>query len=305
MGATILFCFVFLSQVLMLSWFYPRRIISRARYQLQNFPPSTHPKGYPLPVEDYERWLRNIARINFTVVVAGLVIIGLILATLAGGWGAGNFRLSRKTHWDGISGPFFIVQFFAGYMYIHLSSRKFALAMARVPRPRVRTAELRRRRIFDFVSPMWLVVAVLANVAFVAFVLYYPRPEFPGFKALNIATAAAGPLAFIVAIGFALRASNPDPYRAPKDRHDGLKLVVQQALGFCIVYPVLMTASFAIKLVDPTLLQPVNATLLLQGFALALLWPTYSYRTDKIDFDVYREDAKDSTLDASAGIGSP
>ena len=38
MNETILFCFVFLSQVLMISWFYARRIVSRRRYMLQNFP---------------------------------------------------------------------------------------------------------------------------------------------------------------------------------------------------------------------------------------------------------------------------
>ena len=49
MGETTLFCFVFLSQVVLISWFYPRRVIGDSKYVLRNFPPSTHPKLYPYP----------------------------------------------------------------------------------------------------------------------------------------------------------------------------------------------------------------------------------------------------------------
>ena len=87
MGETILFGFVFLNQVLLISGLYPQRVISRRRYVLQNFPPSTHPKLYPQPTEYYERMLRNFARLNLAIVAAGLaIIVGLILGTLGGEW---------------------------------------------------------------------------------------------------------------------------------------------------------------------------------------------------------------------------
>src|SRR5689334_17022466 len=87
MGETILFCFMFLSQVLLISWFYPRRVINRRRYVLQNFPPSTHPRLYPQPIEYYERALRKFARLNRAILVAGLlIIVGLILGMLGGQW---------------------------------------------------------------------------------------------------------------------------------------------------------------------------------------------------------------------------
>lgn len=51
--------------------------------------------------------------------------------------------------------------------------------------------------------------------------------------------------------------------------------------------------------------EPVMTSFFVQGLALALLWGSYSYRVDKMDFDVYRQDAQDSTPDASARISSP
>lgn len=305
MGETILFCFVFLSQVLLISWVYPGRIIGNSLYVLKNFPPSTHPKLYPYPPAYLERWLREITRFNFVIVVAGLLIIGLIVGSLVGAWDGGIFAPSRKKDWiKAIVVPYFLVQFVAGLLYMNLSKRRILLAMAKAPPPRVRTTELRRRRLVDFVSPTLLVVAMLTNVAFVAFVLYdYRRFELPGFKAaVIIASIGFVFLVFSVSVGIALRAPKPDPYQTHQDRSNVISWVVKQALALCIAYPVLLSAWLIIIIFNPDFLEPVIASLYCQGIALALLWPSYSYRVDKVDFDVYRQDAGDSTPDASARI---
>jgi hypothetical protein len=297
MDETILFCFVFLSQILLFSWVYPQRTISRTRYVLQNFPPSTHPKLYPQSPEYYERWLRNGARLNLVIVVAGILIIGLILGTLAGGWDGGIFAPSWKRHWgEAIVVPFFLVQLVVGVMYMNISEGKLRYAMKKAPPPRVRTAELHRRRLVDFVSPAMLIVAALANIAFIAFVLYsYQRFQLPLDKVVvSIASDALALLVFSVTVGIALRAPKLDPYQAHQDRHNSLRLVVQQALAFSIAFPVLFATLLTIR---P--FESVMTSLFVQGLALALLGPSYFYRMDKVDFDVYRQDARDSTPDAS------
>ena len=202
---------------------------------------------------------------------------------------------------------FFFVQFVTGLGYMNFSGRKFLQAMAKAPPPRVRTTELRRRRLVDFVSPTMLVVAALTNVAVIAFVLYdYRRFDLSWFKAAGVIVSVAfALLVFSVSVGIALRAPRLDPYQAHQDRRNVIKLVVQQALAFCITYPVLLTVWLTIRIFDPKLLEPVIASLFCQGVALASLWPSYSHRADKADFDVYRRDAQDSTPDASARISSP
>jgi MFS family permease len=306
MGETILFCFVFASQVLLISGLYARRIMSRGRYVLQNFPPSTHPKLYPQPPEYYERRLRNFGRLNLAVVVAGLlIIVGLILGTLGGEWdGRIVTPWSSSGEWDAaIVNPFFIVQIIA-VVSMDLLTLRHRKAMAKAPPPRVRTTELRPRRLFDFVSPAMLVVTALTNVAFIAFLLYYRRFEFAWFTAAgNIAGVALMLLLFSAAVGIALHGPRPDPYQAHQDRHNSIKLMVHLALAACIAMPVLITATLIIKRFDPDFLEPVIASLYCQGAALALLWPLYRYRVDNIDYDVYRRDVEDSTPDASARAG--
>jgi hypothetical protein len=308
MAETILFCFVFSSQVLLISWFYARRVIARARYVLQNFPPSTHPKLYPQPTEYYECRLRNFARLNLVIVIAGLlIIVGIILGKLGGEWdGSIVTPWSTSGEWDAaIVNPFFIAQAFAS-VSIELWSLEHQKAMAKAPPPRVRTTELRRRRLVDFVSPALLVVAALTNVAFIAFVLYYRRFQFPWFTAAgNIAVVADVLLMFAAVVGIAMRGPRHDPYQSPQDRSDLIRLLVKQALAFSIATPVLITAQLVIKLFYSDLLEPVIASLYCQGCALALLWPLYGYRVDKVDFDVYRRDDRDSFPDPSARTSSP
>jgi hypothetical protein len=305
MSETILFCLVFLSQVLLISWLYPRRVIYRGRYVLENFPPSTHPKAYPRPIEVYERWLRNIARLNNTIVVVGLLIIALILASLAGGWYRWIFASSRMKEWvPFIVAPFFVVQMIAAVMYINFSGSKLMLAMKTMPPPRVRTAELHRRSLFDFVSPAMVTLTVLTNIAFIAFVLYSYRH---GGLPLSMAAAGIGSdvltlLGSFMVVSMSLRAPKVDLYQAHQDRHKALKLVVQQEFAYCTAFPVLFTA---LIFTAESLGVAVTTSLFMQGIAIASLWHSYTFRVEAMDFDVYRADAKGPVPDASARLTSP
>lgn len=298
-GEAILFFLVFLSQVLLISWFYPRRVVSRMRDVLQKYPPSTHPKLYPLPIEYYERRLRNCARLNLAIVVAGLLIIaGLVLGTFFTEWnGAIVTPWSTSGEWDAaIVTPFFVVQI-AGFVYLQLSGRKHYKAMAKAAPPRVRTTELRPRRLFDFVSPAMLVAAAVVYIAFIAFVLYYRSFGFPWFTATgNIIGVTAVNLAMAACIGIVLRARRADFHQAHQDRINLIKVVVRVALLLSIAGPLAIAAMLLVKaLVDPDFLEPVVNSLYVQVIALALVWPSFRYRSDKVDFDVYRRDAGDST----------
>ena len=54
-----LFHVVFLGQVLLISFYFPRKMLSRMRYVFETYPPSTYPKLYPKPVEYYKKAQRN------------------------------------------------------------------------------------------------------------------------------------------------------------------------------------------------------------------------------------------------------
>jgi hypothetical protein len=303
-GEAVLFFFVFLSQVLLISWFYPRRVVSRMRDVLQKYPPSTHPKLYPLPMDYYERRLRNCARVNLAITIAGfLIIAALVFGTFFTEWdGAIVTPFSTSGEWGAaIVTPFFLVQI-AGFAYLQLSGLKHYKAMAKAAPPRVRTTELRPRRLFDFVSPAMIVAVALVNVAFMAFILWYRRFEFPWFTAAgNISLVVVENLLMTVCIGLLLRARRADFHQAPKDRIDLIKVVIRLWLLIGVAGPLGITAVLLVKAyADPEFLEPVMSSLYVQIVALAMIWPSLRYRADKIDFDVYRRDAGDSTAAPTA-----
>jgi hypothetical protein len=294
MSEMLLFCFVFLSQVLLVSFFFARRLSRRMRYVLETCPPSTHPKLYALPVEWHERVLRISIRLNRAILVGGLIIIaGLILATLTGKWdGAIVTPWSTSGEWDAaIVIPFFMLQM-VPTLYVGISAGQHNKAMLQAGAPPVRAAELRPRQLSDFVSPVTLLAAALTYVAFIAFVLYYRRFEFTWFTATgNIVGVTAFNLVMVVSVAGALHGPRWDHYQAHQDRLGAMARVVKVAVLASIAYPMLIATLLILKATfGPDTLEPVIASLYCQ-FAALVLWPHYNPPVDRIDFDVYRAEA--------------
>jgi hypothetical protein len=305
-GEAILFFVVFASQILLISWLYPRRVVGRERHVLQNYPPSAYPKMYPQPVEYYERRLRNYERLNRAIVVVGFsILVALIVGTFGTEWdGAIVTPWSTSGEWDAALLPFFLLQV-APIPYFALSALKHQKAMAKAA-PRVRTTDLQRRRLVNVVPPAMLITVVLVNVAYIAFVLWYRRFEFSWFTATgNIALVAVMLIWMGGCVLVMLRSPRADHYQAQQDRLAAIRLMAKAVAAFCIAVPVVTAAQLIVKIYDPDFLEPVIVSLHAQVVMLALLWPASSSRTDKIDFDVYKRDAQDSPAPTSARASSP
>jgi hypothetical protein len=295
-GEAILFFIVFASQILLISWLYPRRVISRGRHVLEKYPPSVYPKMYPQPIEYYERRLRNYERLNRAILVAGFTILVALIAGMFGSeWdGAIVTPWSTSGEWDAALLPYFLLQV-APIPYFALSALKHQKAMAKAA-PRVRTTDLQRRRLVDVVSPAMLITVLLVNVAYIAFILWYRRFEFGWFTATgNIALVSVMLLWMGGCILMALRAPRTDHYQAQHDRLAAIRRLARAVAAFCIVVPLITAAQLVVKIYDPNFLEPVIVSLHVQVVMLALLWPGFTNRKDEIDFDVYKADARNST----------
>ena len=83
-----------------------------------------------------------------------------------------------------------------------------------------RKAVLQRRGLFDFVSPVTVLLAILAYFQFVAFMFYVARHPFPGFGGpfLNIAIVSLGYILLGAVVMCLLYGRKIDPLQTHADR---------------------------------------------------------------------------------------
>ena len=78
MFENILFYPIFLSQILLISYYYPKKIISRMKFVLETYPPEQYPKLYVKPMGFYKHVVKTFKIANQIILAIGIVgIIGL------------------------------------------------------------------------------------------------------------------------------------------------------------------------------------------------------------------------------------
>jgi hypothetical protein len=294
MSQTLLFCAVFASQLVLVTLFLARRSTLNLRYVLQHCPPATHPRLYPRPRATYERVLRNFTRFNIALGTAGLgIILAMLAATLRGEWN-GELLLpwSASGEWDAaIIIPFFLLQV-VPFVYLDVATQSHYNALAQLTPPRQRVTELRRRRLLDFISPAMLVTTAVVQGAFVAFLLDYRRHEFTWFTAGgNVLGVAFVDLGLLALLCWAMYGRRQDHYEADRDRLERTRRLVQPAWLVTIAMPVLVVVQLTLKVGAPALADFVVVSVFVQAVAVVSRWPLLKIRPERIDFDVYRQDA--------------
>ena len=85
-----LFYIVFLGQILLTSWYFPRRLLGRMQHVLDTYPPSQYPKLYPRPVEEYRMAQEQVLTQESKMSVQNLTV------------SRGGFPTGRRWAWKSI-----------------------------------------------------------------------------------------------------------------------------------------------------------------------------------------------------------
>jgi hypothetical protein len=275
MSEHILFNIVFLSQVLLVSWYFPRKIFRRMRYVVENYPPSTHPKLYPKPLHIYERSQRNYRNINYFILGAGLVILTLMLITPHDG-DVNN----------AIAMGYFMAQMLP-IILLDIGALKEFKLMRKENSSTTRKAELQPRRIVNFVSPALLTIAVITYVAFVLLMIYIDQFGFEWFGGYwNVGGMTVMNLMFIGVLLWHMYGKKMNPYQAYEDRLIQIKTIAKIMIHTSIVATVFITVSILLSALDLRHLLPVFLSLYFQLLATIGI---EAYRAENVNFDVYKE----------------
>ncbi len=284
-----IFYTVFVAQLLLVSYYYPRKFTARISYLLANYPPEQYPKLYPKPYDYHaengaKKSLRAYRFVNGLILVAGF---GILTAMLASGY------TPRLLGGDEVFVLLFGAVQTVPHMITEIGTAKYFKRMKEVDISTTKKADLRPRRLFDFISPAYIGLAVILYIGWLVFFL--GNSEFdaglttPAY--VTVIGTATMHLLITGVIMMNIRGLKVDPHQAYRDQ---LKQI-ETTIRICVFVIILMN-SFLI-LMDASdryaweVFDPVFTSLYLQLIIIFSLGLRFrKSRVEEVDFSVYKED---------------
>lgn len=252
------FLAVFAVQILTISVLYPTWFIRYCRVQAARWPAERLAQMYPGVdlVQARERFLDRYRALNTGIAVLGsLLLVWLFSYTGRPDWNDGPVET--------LVSVYSVVALMLPFGFIAASGVSFDKKHKHALPEAKRKAVLQRRRLFDFVSPFVILLAVLCYLLFAAFVFYIQQHPFPGF---------AGPLVNIVTVTlvYALQAffvymmvygKNKNPLETHAGRLRTIGLAVRSSVYSCIVVVVYISLNFSLGLLELQRWEPFSLSI--------------------------------------------
>jgi hypothetical protein len=239
------------------------------------YPPSSHPKLYPRPVEQYEKGHRRYTLINRVIVVAGILLIAALT------------QIERSGKWDHVIVTwFYFLQLFP-LMLLDLRSLKDFRLMREANVTGTRKADLRRRRLVDYLSKPLLGSVIVAYVAYVLFILYVKQFDYPWFGGyLNIVGVTVVNFFLAAVVLWSLYGKKQNPHQTHEDRVRQIKTTANVMLSVSIAVTLFIALTIALAAFELRHIQPMVQTIY---FQLLTVISCQVYFVKNMNFDVYKK----------------
>jgi hypothetical protein len=283
MSENILFYFVFLSQIFLLSFYYPKEIVGRLNYVFNKYPPAKYPKLYVKPIEEYKKKQRKYQLVN-----NGIVLLGLLLLIAIGVWDfSSEGYIAQYVPWI-----YFMIQALP-LIFLEVNGYAYFKSMRNSAVHKIRKAALIPRRLFNFVSPMVFAISIILIVS--CLLLYYSMHELefhPRNDTFVIAISLIfSNLLFGGIIFWNIYGKKLDPYQASKDRLLQIEFTVKSMVFSSIAASIFLMVTGVIAKYNLDYLEPTIMSLYLQFIVfIGLGYILRKMRLENIDFEVYREE---------------
>jgi hypothetical protein len=284
MFENILFYPIFLSQILLISYYYPKKIISRMKFVLEKYPPEQYPKLYVKPIGFYKNVVR-IFKISNQVILA-IGIVGII--------GLGYLDMSHEgSIAEVIPIIYFMIQILPVFLMEVFGFAYFKM-MRKADTRTTRKAELMPRRLTDFVSPIAVGLAIFMYFACLLFfyLLEGFQYDLRNDTFIIFLTLSLSNLFFCVIIYWNIYGKKLDPYQAGKDRIRQIEITVKSLVYMSILASAFLILTKSINVYNLDYLE----TALMSVYLQIVIWlglgsMLKNIRLEKLDFDVYKNEA--------------
>jgi hypothetical protein len=239
---TYAFLAMFTIQILVGSVLSPAWLIARVRAKVAS---SAGRFAEMFPGVDHklsvERFATRHRALNGVIAALGLALLGWLF-----------FHLQRP-EWNRQKVPLLLTAYLLVQMsplvFISVKAARFNRSFRSSMADGKRRAVLQRRRLFDFVSPLTVVLAALSYVVFAALVFYIRRHPFPGFGGLtNLAVITPVYALNALLVYGCLYGTNRNPVATHADRLYAMGVYVKICVYTCIAVSALASLTLTLSM---------------------------------------------------------
>lgn len=268
---------VFIGQVFVLSFYFPRKIIGLINTSMQQHSSDVYPKLYPIKEGEIKTKLKIFNIFNTLVVSIGFAIVVMSIIN----------NTDDLAGWDDQAVLFcFLMLQYLPMLYLGAQGFDYLKLMREKNKNEHRIADLKPRKLLDFVSKPFLSSAVLSYGLCVVTVLYFVQYPFDGFAGLvnilGVSTLYAG-------LGFGIfqkiSGKKHNPLQTNEDRSVETTIVIKLLILTAICSSLYLTISLILASMEMRDLGNIIYSIYLQAFVF------YAYQVmkfDRIDYSVYK-----------------
>lgn len=283
-----LFYIAFLSQIFLMSYYFPNKLLARMQHLMATYPPETYPKLYPGPIEQYK-----LAHLAFKYASRFVLLLGFVILFAVMFWVDHSTFAEHGFISNAWPAGYGFIQFLP-LMAVEFSEFGHFKQMRKANSASTRVADLRRRGLLDFVSPGLLGMAFLLFAGAIVFDLYVHDFDVTwGHDTIQraiVMTATNGLIAIVGA--WNLYGRKLDPHQSAEDRMQRTSVSLKSIIYVSMALSVFIAMTAADDLYSLDFVDAVIMSVYFQVVAvLSLGYTLRNINPDEIDFDVYKNDA--------------
>lgn len=274
---------VLISQVWLLSYFYPKQVVKRINFVLNNCPELDYPKLYPISSERINV-IKSIYQVfNYFFMAAGIALI--LYFTLIVDDYSKHINIL-----DDLPLLFGIAQFLPLFL-LELIGHKHLKLMHQKNTQTSRKAELEPRRLFSFISPLYIVLAVLTYLSFITYELFLSNFTFNLDTTIKIGSITFVNIMFIALAITNLYGKKRDPYQENNERNKQTKFALESFIFISIFMTIYLMMHSWVNIYEFNNLEVLINSLYFQVLALFSIGAILGrLKVEKINFEVYKAD---------------
>lgn len=285
----ITFFAVFLCQIILISLFYAKKMYDKSNYILSTFPASDYPKLYENskfadPVKFLRDTFRNHYRLHIAIATLGFSILFIMLVT-----GYAPSQIKESGHLAFVM--LFIVLQAIPYIRTSITEQKWQKNMRKSAPSITRNAVMQPRKLFDFISPIYIAIALFAYIGWMVYYFYnkgFTTPlDWQSYVTVFFMTALN---LMMIGLGYrALRGKKIDPHQAYKDQLNYIGTIIRVFVFASIIMSVQLVVFDTINQQGWDMFEPIALSLYTQVIMIFGIGEVMRrYKVKDVDYSVYQ-----------------